>query len=172
MTSSFVPIVSTAPPPAEIKLPCGRIALIDVADLPLIEPYDLYSKKVKRSTIYVVIRCKSGAKPPCAHLHKLLTGWDETDHKNGDGLDCRRENLRECTHTQNVRNRRKSYRVEFKGASFHKASGRWRAQIGVNGKKLWGGLHDTAEAAARAYDVLARQHFGEFARLNFPDAHV
>lgn len=43
------------------------------------------------------------------------------------------------------------------------------ARIVVDGKKLYLGQFSDPEDAARAYDAAADQHFGEFARLNFPD---
>lgn len=55
----------------------------------------------------------------------------------------------------------------FKGVTFHVGAGRHMAQIGVNGRNNYLGLFDSATDAALAYDVAAKQHFGEFARLNF-----
>lgn len=56
----------------------------------------------------------------------------------------------------------------YKGVSFHKLTGRWSAQIGVNRRLHYLGLFDTPEQAAYAYDAAAKEHHGEFARLNFP----
>jgi hypothetical protein len=39
----------------------------------------------------------------------------------------------------------------------------------MEGRTLLDSSHDTADAAARAYDAAARQHYGAFARLNFPE---
>jgi hypothetical protein len=45
--------------------------------------------------------------------------------------------------------------------------GKWQAQIGCNGKKIFIGYFDDEEAAARAYDAKAAELFGEYAALNF-----
>lgn len=91
------------------------------------------------------------------------------DHRNGNGLDNRRANLRPATAFQNARNARKKYSPSssrFKGV--RKRAGRWSASIRLEGREVrLGSFSDEAEAA-RAYDRAARQHFGEFACVNFP----
>jgi hypothetical protein len=157
-----------------LTLPCGRVAVIDRADLPLLEGYLLFSD-VRKHTVYV--RCKlpgAANRNKYIYLHRLIVGAKKTDHENGNGLDCRRKNLRPCNDQQNAFNKKGWSGRKFKGVypcSWNAA--RWRVYIAVANKDIWGGVHESEEGAARAYDELALKYHGEFARLNFPEArHV
>jgi hypothetical protein len=89
---------------------------------------------------------------------------EQIDHINGIRDDNRLSNLRECTRSQNHANRRKFRCNGLKGASFHKCSGRWAAQIGKNGKVIHLGLFNSELEAHNAYMAAAKQLHGEFAR--------
>lgn len=98
----------------------------------------------------------------------------EVDHRNGDGLDNRRSNIRLCTHLENARNRhslrlKKSSKWKGVVACDSQIGTRWRARIHVSGRNVSLGSHDTELLAALAYDAAAVLYFGEFAALNFPD---
>lgn len=106
------------------------------------------------------------------YLHWSITGKPaqgfEVDHKNGDKLDNRRENLRVATLSQNRANigllsRNKS---GFKGVSWHKASNRWGVRVKLHGKVRWVGVFKKKEDAAIAYNKKAKELFGEFAYQN------
>jgi hypothetical protein len=158
-------------PMAEIRLPCGRVALIDAADLPLIEGYNLYATSHENVT-YVDCLPKPGLNKKRTLLHTLITGFKMTDHKNRNGLDCRRENMRPCSKAQNSRNavkHRDAVTSQYKGVHFDKSRNKWSMGICVD-RKITRRRYDTEIEAALAYDALARKHFGEFANLNFPDA--
>ena len=106
------------------------------------------------------------------YMHKLITGWPRTDHKNHNGLDNRRENLRPATHTQNQQNTRPRVIVgtsRYKGVCWSKRERKWRAVIKFAGVQRHLGYFADEEDAARAYDAAARKYHGEFACLNFPD---
>lgn len=100
-------------------------------------------------------------------MHKLITGFHRTDHRNRNGLDNRRCNLRRAGHADNLRNRgpQCNNTSGFKGVS---ASGlRWKAMIQFDGRDIYLGQYKTKEEAASAYDAGARKYFGRFAFTNF-----
>jgi HNH endonuclease len=98
----------------------------------------------------------------------------EVDHKSGDGLDNRRENLRICTSSQNQANRRKwqGTSSQFKGVGWVRRVGKWQAQLSVNRKGVHLGYFTDEVEAGMAYDSAAREHFGAFAFTNFPQVVV
>ena len=106
-------------------------------------------------------------------MHRLVMDFPKdmiVDHVNGDTQDNRKENLRVCTQTQNMFNRKshKNSLTGYKGVSWHKVRKKWRVQISINGKPKTKGYFDCLLEAAKEYDRLAIVHFGEYARLNFP----
>ena len=98
-----------------------------------------------------------------------MTGeWPQVrlDHRDGNRANNAWINLRLSTQSQNVANsrRRKASASGFKGVSFCKFTGRWRAVIKQDYKFRCLGRFDTPEAAHAAYCEAARMAFGEFAR--------
>ncbi len=89
----------------------------------------------------------------------------EVDHINHDGLDNRRCNLRLATRANNCHNQR-----SFKGSSKYKGVWRvgekWAACIRVDGRSKRLGTFVSEKEAALAYNQAAREHYGEFAKLN------
>lgn len=90
------------------------------------------------------------------------------DHINGNRLDNRFCNLREATQGQNMKNIKlpKTNTSGAKGAFWHKRAQKWMAQIKVDGRLIYLGLHPTMEAAADAYKKAAVIYHGEFARVD------
>jgi hypothetical protein len=107
-------------------------------------------------------------------LHRVIgarigiTG--QIDHADRDGLNCRRENLRAATGTQNMANQahRRDNSSGYKGVSWFGRDSKWRARIKVGATHKTLGYFATKEEAAIAYDQAARSTFGPFAFLNFP----
>jgi hypothetical protein len=91
------------------------------------------------------------------------------DHINGNALDNRRSNLRAASKAENSWNskRKKQCRSGFKGVRWHIEGRKWQARIKVNGREIHGGLFNTPEEAAHAYDQIAVKYFGAYAKTNF-----
>jgi hypothetical protein len=91
------------------------------------------------------------------------------DHINHNGLDNRKANLRPATAAQNSWNRKKqSGPTSSKYKGVHKTtSNTWSANITVLGRRIHLGTFKTETAAAKAYDLAAKTHFGPFAYTNF-----
>jgi hypothetical protein len=158
-------------PLVEIALTQGFVALVDIEDLPLVSKYKWHAQK-GGSTYYAITRLpRRCGKQPALLMHRLLcVASCQVDHKNGNGLDNRRCNLRAAQRSQNLANqlRRKDSSSGYKGVSLH--CGRWRARISVNNVRKSVGHFGSPSEAAAAYDSAARTHFGAFAALNFPES--
>lgn len=115
---------------------------------------------------------KSGGGQMHQIMHRLLMpGIERVDHKNGDGLNNLRRNLRPATRCQNqqgFQSKRAGTSSKYRGVHWHKSAQKWYAGIRVSGKQLFLGLFQSEADAARAYDNAARKYFGEFASPNFP----
>lgn len=105
-------------------------------------------------------------------LHRFLMGLPKgdgykVDHRNGDGLDCRRENMRVATHAQNMQNRKvqSNNTSGFRGVTWNQ--GKWAAVIKVLGRNVQLGRFADPKEAALAFDAKACEVRGEFARTNF-----
>lgn len=151
-----------------IPLTQGLVALVDEEDYDIVRVHKWLAHRDGRTFYAERAVAREGGRQRTVRLHTFLTGWPLVDHRNGDGLDNRRANLRPATKSQNSANRPigRNNSSGFKGVDRNK--GQWRAQIRVSGTKFHLGYFDSAEAAAGAYDLAAVEAFGEFATLNFP----
>jgi hypothetical protein len=147
----------------------GKVAIVDAADMPLVAGRKWSALRAKNGRWYAKAKCRDRY----LYLHRVIAGAPEgfdVDHRDHDGLNNRRENLRVATRAQNNANQRKTRgRSRFKGVSPWEPDPRkWVAQITEAGKRRSLGLFPSEEAAARAYDEAAFAFYGDFAALNFP----
>lgn len=87
----------------------------------------------------------------------------QIDHRDGDGMNNRIDNLRDATHSENQRNQRvhKKSKTGVRGVSFHTPSGKWQASIWIGGGvRLFLGRFTTIELAAAARREAERVHWG------------
>lgn len=154
----------------------GLVVTVDDEDAHLLE---LGWRPLRRArTVYAVrtVFLEPHGKRSIESLHRLILGADDgydVDHEDGDGLNCRRGNLRQATRQQNNANSRRfdrASRTGFRGVyPVSKRPGLFRAQISVDDRTLHLGVSRDPERLARLYDAAAFAYFGEFAVRNFPD---
>lgn len=159
---------------AFIPLTKGYVAMIDAADVPLVEGTTWSAQEHRRKdgairTVYAV-RKVGGRKGRTVLLHRVLMGEPpelEVDHEDGDGLHCRRKNMRTSTRAQNGKNLRLATdnTSGFKGVWWHKQREKWAAEITDGGKKHPLGLFRCKAAAAIAYAKESQRLHGEFGRV-------
>lgn len=161
-----------APDVREITLVGGAIATVDSADFEITSSRG-WSEYRAQNTSYAI--ATSGER---LSMHQLILGvrdGKEIDHRDRNGLNNCRSNLRHATHAQNCQNRAKrcDSSSRFKGVS-RGYKGQWNASISatVSGKqvRMHLGCFPDDVSAALAWDRAARDLHGEFARLNFPEA--
>jgi len=165
-----------------ISLTQGQFAIVNDEDYDFLMQWKWYARR-GRKTWYAArgepypdgrLR-KNGAKMQRTVLmHRIISqavSGQHIDHRNCNGLDNRRRNLRVCTNGQNQQNRlpQKNCSSSYKGVSWKKQSRKWFAQIGRNSKNYFLGYFHIEIDAARAYDKKAKELFGEFAHLNFKE---
>ena len=152
----------------------NMITQIDEDDIPLILDGRTKWCVIKAKRTFYVLRNVGGRKNrEFQLLHRCVLGLTDSskhgDHRNGDGLDNRRTNLRVASNQQNSRNGRahRDSTSQYRGVSWDALRRKWTAGIGINGKRHGLGRFATEDEAARAYDAAAAAAFGEFARPNF-----
>jgi hypothetical protein len=157
--------------PLHGKKAAGRVALVDDADYELVMAYTWHAHETNRNSgpyADANIRRADG-NWTTIRMHKLITGYPQTDHVNHDGLDNRRANLRPATTSQNNANQRprKGCASPYKGVCWDSWRQRWQADIQVDGHRRCLGRFRAEEDAARAYDTAALAAWGEYACINF-----
>ena len=157
----------------EIKLTNGKHALVDDEDFDLLNKFNWCATKIT-NTYYANRAIVVNGEQYQLRMHRVILGFKkgdgkQSDHINGNGLDNRRSNLRECTSQQNNFNRSANVNAKskYKGVK-QKKNKKWEANIQFNKKKIYIGSFDNEDDAGRAYDKKATELFGDFARLNFP----
>lgn len=157
----------------EIILTRGLVALVDDDDYEKFKFLRWYASYDDRGDNFIAahnVTLKDGSRKTL-YLHREVLGLskgEEVDHINHNTLDNRKENLRRCTHAENMMNRKvyKNNKTGFKGVSWHKSKKKFGAGIRALNKKYFLGYFDIAQEAARAYNDASKKYHGDFGSLN------
>jgi hypothetical protein len=149
-----------------IPLTQGKSTIIDSSDQALICQYRWYAYRNPSGIWYA--RRSTGKRGPKIYMHREILDCPFVDHRDRDGLNNRRSNLRPATKSENAANapRRSDSQQRFKGV---RPSPRGRPSWVARIQDRHLGTFLTEHAAARAYDLAALETFGEFAWLNLPE---
>jgi len=157
-----------------IPLTQGKVALVDDGDFEIVNKYNWFFSPTGTGYAHHTVYMGYKKSPTAIQMHRLIMAPPEgmfVDHINHDTLDNRRQNLRLCTRTENLRNqkgykRRVNLELEgIKGVGKTKWGG-YVATIYRDGKNRSLGTYKTIPEAAEAYNKAAREHHGAFAVLN------
>jgi len=152
--------------------------MVDDADFDWLNQWK-WRASVKSNTVYAITGIKRNGRRTSLLMHRAILGVTDSkvdvDHGDGNGLNNQRENIRSCTHSQNMMNQGSRRGLsKFKGVCFKQSSKRWAAAISINRRIKHIGYFSNEEDAGRAYNQFAKIHYGEFAKFNdvtpmFPD---
>ncbi len=147
-----------------IPLTQGKFALVDDADYSWLNQWKWYAHKDCHT--YYAQRHDKGK---TVSMHRVILDVPSgvlSDHRNHNGLDNQRHNIRRCTNAENQYNQLPTGTGTSKYKGVHWNRGRWQASIKYKGKQLNFSRHKSEVEAARAYNKKAKELFGEFASIN------
>lgn len=161
----------------KIPLTQGKYAIVDPERYDELARYKWFAVRSERGYYAMrMVKAKRGSRvrQRAVRMHRVVLKPPEgkfIDHINHNGLDNRIANLRIVTRQQNMWNKRKqrgSYSSKYKGVTWLKSANRWQVRMTYDGRSMFIGYFDDETAAARAYDVRAKELFGEYAAPNLP----
>ena len=157
--------------------------LVDEIDRDLLEGHKWHTHKNNRTHYAERKVPKAGGGQATQLLHRVilsrvlgreLVSKEQVDHRNGNGLDNRRANLRLANRSQNQQNTKPRVGCSsvYKGVYWNKRAQKWRAYINLNGKQKSLGYFTCEIEAARVYNKACIELFGRFARPNLIDGYT
>lgn len=146
-----------------------HFAIVDDADFELFGHLNWYAHKSKNDHTYYALRSNTvNGKKGHIKLHNEIMHPDKgfiIDHRDRNGLNCQRSNLRQATKSENRKNIKGSGFSKYLGVSFNKRDKSWVASILVN-KRNKSVYCKSEENAATAYNIMAEKYHGQFANYN------
>jgi hypothetical protein len=156
-----------------IPLGEGRFTIVEPGDFYRLNKYRWIADGIGESIYAVRNIISANESPKFMRMHREIMNDPKgflVDHRNCNGLDNRRANLRLATYSQNACNNRKRKNTTsvFRGVSFHTQKQCWGVHLQHQMKRVFLGYFDNEIEAAKTYDAAARKYHKDFARLNFP----
>jgi hypothetical protein len=153
----------------------GEWTILDQEDYYRLGRYN-WSATCSDGHIYAarIVRNTSFGRITTIYMHREVMNPPKgllVDHRKGNTLDNRIDNLRTATRSENVYNRQKTKSKtssRFIGVHLQKRRNKWIAQISYRRIRIYLGTFVNEIDAARVYDEAAKKYHGEFAQLNFP----
>lgn len=160
----------------KLLLTRDKVALVDDEDYYWLSQWNWFAVKIKNSW-YARRNKKKGHLRNTdvfeVYLHRVVARVTDknlvVDHRDHNPLNNQKSNLRICTSIENKRHvtsHRGSSSV-YLGVSWDKSRKKWQAAYMFNGKRVLAKRFETEIEAAKAYDIAALNHAGDFANLNF-----
>jgi hypothetical protein len=154
----------------EIPLTQGKVALVDDGDFPELSQYSWYAEK-RNGTWYATTTVHLGKpnRKKNIRMHRYILKAPPgipVDHRDRDGLNNQRHNIRLASYAGNNANARKKHSgktSQYKGVCWRADTRKWMAYVG----NRYIGCFTLETDAALAYDAKARELYGEFAKTNF-----
>lgn len=141
--------------------PVTQFAFVDNADFALVEPYR-WSTAQFGNTTYARTQIRRDGKTTTLSMHRLILGVTDRsvliDHRDRNGLNNQRRNLRFSNKSQNAMNSpgHRDRKSKYKGVSFETFTGKWLVQLTLNGKRVFKQRFTSEIAAGKAYRKAAR----------------
>lgn len=155
----------------QIELTQGKFAIVDDEDFEWLNQWRWQVDTDGYAVRHVLAR--EGKKGSKIRMHRAINKTPTgllTDHINGNRLDNRKENLRNCTTRENTWNSKSHNNTSgYKGVTWDKRGNKWKGHIRINNLSLHLGYFTDVTEAAKVYDSYAIKYFGEYAKLNFPN---
>ena len=150
-----------------------RNVFIDGEDFDKIKGYKwCLQVRNNTNTLVVATNIKNGSRQKQLRITDIIMNRQKgqvVDHINHNTLDNRKENLRLCTQSENLKNssrHKDNASSKYKGVYLDKKSGSFYSRISFNYKRINLGSFKTEVDAAEAYNIASLKYYGEFAHLN------